>query len=58
MGGYGVLFTHGAQGCLLKMEGSQVVFCLDARATKVIDRLKDAKRQLVPSGGTGDPQSN
>ena len=54
MGGYGVLFTHGAQRCLLKMEGSQVVFCLDARATKVIDRLKDATRQLVTGRGAGD----
>ena len=36
------------------MEGSQVVFGLDARATKVIDGFKDASRQLVPSGGTGD----
>ena len=36
------------------MEGSQAVFRLDARATKVIDRLKDATRQLVSSGGAGD----
>lgn len=36
------------------MEGSQVVFRLDARATKVIDRLKDATRQLVSHGGAGD----
>lgn len=35
------------------MEGSQAVFCLDARATKIIDRLEDAMRQLVPSGGAG-----
>ena len=54
MGGCGALFTHGAQGCLLKMEGTQVVFRLDACATKVIDRLKDATRQFVPSRGAGD----
>ena len=36
------------------MEGSQVVFRFDARATKVIDRFKDASRQLVSSGGAGD----
>ena len=36
------------------MEGSQAVFRLDARATKVIDRLKDAARQLVTGRGTGD----
>nr|WP_229071529.1 hypothetical protein [Collinsella aerofaciens] len=36
------------------MEGSQAVFRLDARATKVIDRLKDATRQLVTGRGTGD----
>ena len=36
------------------MEGSQVVFRLDARSTKVIDGFKDASRQLVPSGGAGD----
>ena len=36
------------------MEGSQAVFRLDARATKVIDGFKDASRQLVPSGGAGD----
>ena len=36
------------------MEGSKAVFRFDARATKAIDRLKDATRQLVPSGGAGD----
>lgn len=36
------------------MEGSQAVFRLDTRATKVIDRLKDASRQFVSSGGAGD----
>ena len=36
------------------MEGSQVVFRFDARATKVIDRLKAASRQLVSRGGAGD----
>lgn len=36
------------------MEGSQAVFRLDARPTKVIDRLKDAACQLVSSRGAGD----
>ena len=36
------------------MEGSKAVFRFDARATKAIDRFKDATRQLVPSGGAGD----
>ena len=54
MGGCGALFTHGAQGCLLKMEGTQVVFRLDACATKGIDGFKDASRHLVSSGGAGD----
>lgn len=36
------------------MEGSQVVFRLDARSTKGIDGLKDATRQLVTGRGTGD----
>lgn len=36
------------------MEGSQAVFRLDARATKVIDGLKDASRQFISSGGAGD----
>ena len=50
----GALFTHGTQRCLLKMEGLQAVFSFDARATKGIDRLKDATRQLVTGRGTGD----
>ena len=36
------------------MEGSQAVFRFDTRATKGIDRLKDATRQLVTGRGTGD----
>ena len=36
------------------MEGSKAVFHFDARATKAIDRFKDATRQLVLSGGAGD----
>ena len=36
------------------MEETQAVFRIDARATKAVDRLKDATRQLVPSVGAGD----
>lgn len=36
------------------MEGSQAVFCFDARTTKAIDRFKDASRQLVTGRGAGD----
>ena len=36
------------------MEGLQAVFSFDTRATKGIDRLKDATRQLVTGRGTGD----
>lgn len=36
------------------MEETQAVFRFDARATKGIDRLKDASCQLVSSGGAGD----
>lgn len=35
------------------MEGSQAVFCFDARTTKAIDRFKDASRQLVTGRGAG-----
>lgn len=36
------------------MERSKAVFRFDARATKAIDRFKDATRQLVTDRGTGD----
>ena len=36
------------------MEGLQAVFRFDTRATKGIDRLKDATRQLVTGRGAGD----
>lgn len=36
------------------MEETQAVFRFDARATKAIDRFKDASRQFVSSGGAGD----
>lgn len=36
------------------MEGTQAVFRFDTRATKGIDGLKDAARQLVTGRGTGD----
>ena len=36
------------------MEETQAVFRFDARATKAIDRFKDASRQLVSSGGAGE----